>query len=46
LRGLIVNYAGDTEEDHKLIAHAVQIEPNLIEPRFESRSEAIDRASH
>jgi hypothetical protein len=46
LRGLIVIYAGDTAEGHKLVAQAVQNEPNYIEPRFEMRGDAIDPATH
>jgi tetratricopeptide (TPR) repeat protein len=44
LQGLIASFSGDPEEGHKLIAQAVQIEPNYIEPRFELRGDAIDAA--
>ena len=46
LRGLIASYNGDAEEGRKLVAQAVQIEPNYIEPRFELRGDAIDPAGH
>jgi tetratricopeptide (TPR) repeat protein len=44
LRGLIASYNGDAAEGRKLIAHAVEIEPNYIAPRFELRGDAIDPA--
>jgi len=46
LRGLIASYNGDPAEGRKLIAQAIQIEPNYIEPRFELRGDAIDPAGN
>jgi tetratricopeptide (TPR) repeat protein len=46
LRGLIADYHGDPAEGRKLIARAVEIEPNYIAPRFELRGDAIDTADH
>jgi tetratricopeptide (TPR) repeat protein len=46
LRGLIAIYNGDAAEGRKLIAEAVQIEPNYIAPRFDLRGDAIDPAGH
>ena len=44
LLGLIASFNGDAAESRKLIAQAVQIEPNYIEPRFELHGDAIDRS--
>ncbi len=42
LQALVDEYNGNTEEAHKLMAQAVQIEPDYIGPRFEMRGDAID----
>jgi tetratricopeptide (TPR) repeat protein len=42
LQALVDAYQGNTEEAHKLMAQAVQIEPDYIGPRFELRGDAID----
>ena len=42
LQALVDEYNGNTDEAHKLMAQAVQIEPDYIGPRFELRGDAID----
>ena len=42
LQALVDEYQGNTDEAHKLMAQAVQIEPDYIGPRFELRGDAID----
>jgi hypothetical protein len=39
---LIDEYNGNADEAHKLMAQAVQIEPDYIGPRFELRGDAIE----
>ncbi|MES2222626.1 MAG: DUF5107 domain-containing protein [Acidobacteriota bacterium] len=50
LQALIDEYNGNADKAHKLMAQAVQIEPDYIGPRFELRGDAIepvkDTASH
>jgi tetratricopeptide (TPR) repeat protein len=41
LQALVDEYQGNTDEAHKLMVQAVQIEPDYIEPRFELRGDAI-----
>lgn len=42
LQALVDEYSGNTDEARKLMAQAVQIEPDYIEPRFELRGDAIE----
>ncbi len=42
LQALIDEYNGNADEAHKLMAQAVQIEPDYIGPRFELRGDAIE----
>jgi tetratricopeptide (TPR) repeat protein len=42
LQALIDEYLANKEGAHKLMAQAVQIEPDYIGPRFEMRGDAID----
>ncbi len=42
LQALIDEYHGNRDEARKLMAQAVQIEPDYIGPRFELRGDAID----
>ncbi len=44
LQALIDEYNGNADEAHKLMAQAVQIEPDYIGPRFELRGDAIEPA--
>lgn len=46
LRGLIDEYRGNMDQAHKLMAQAIQTEPDYIGPRFELRGDAIDPAGH
>lgn len=46
LQGLIEEYRGNPESARKLMAEAVQIEPDYLGPRFELRGDAIDPAGH
>ncbi|MGC1869465.1 MAG: DUF5107 domain-containing protein [Acidobacteriaceae bacterium] len=41
LQALVDEYNGNTDEAHKLMAQAVQIEPDYIGPGFELRGDAI-----
>jgi tetratricopeptide (TPR) repeat protein/DUF971 family protein len=42
LQALIDEYLANKEDAHKLMAQAVQVEPDYIGPRFEMRGDAID----
>jgi tetratricopeptide (TPR) repeat protein len=42
LQALVAEYQGKRDEARKLMAQAVQVEPDYIGPRFELRGDAID----
>lgn len=42
LQGLVEQYQGNMEQARKLMAQAVQIEPDYIGPRFELHGDVID----
>jgi tetratricopeptide (TPR) repeat protein len=42
LQALVDEYQGNKEDAHKLMAQAVQTEPDYIDPRFELRGDAVE----